>query len=45
MTAARDDILSACNRILRTDDDPLRGVLGERCLINRRYEESLDDAP
>lgn len=27
------------------DDDPLRAALGTRYLINRRYEESLDDAP
>ena len=27
------------------DDDPLRAALGERYLINQRYEESLDDAP
>ena len=27
------------------DDDPLRAALGERYLINQRYEESLNDAP
>jgi N-acetylglucosamine malate deacetylase 1 len=27
------------------DDDPLRGALGSRYLINARYEESLNDAP
>ncbi len=27
------------------DDDPLRAALGERYLIDQRYEESLDDAP
>jgi LmbE family N-acetylglucosaminyl deacetylase len=29
----------------RPDDDPLRAALGERYLINQRYEESLNDAP
>lgn len=27
------------------DDDPLRAALGDRYLINQRYEESLNDAP
>ena len=27
------------------DDDPLRTALGRRYLINKRYEESLNDAP
>ena len=27
------------------DEDPLRAALGERYLINQRYEESLDDGP
>ena len=27
------------------DDDPLRAALGERYLINQRYEESLNSAP
>jgi hypothetical protein len=27
------------------DDDPLRRALGSRYLINKRYEESLNDAP
>jgi LmbE family N-acetylglucosaminyl deacetylase len=27
------------------DDDPLRTALGRRYVINRRYEESLNDAP
>jgi LmbE family N-acetylglucosaminyl deacetylase len=27
------------------DDDPLRAALGERYLINQRYEKSLNDAP